>query len=187
MIPKFSVIVLFNQKKIVKNTLLNILKENKKNNIEIILLDKSKKKNEELEKIINSSSRIIHINGENLSDIEALNMGLECATGQYITFIEQGTIYDSGVFEKVKNVIEKNESKIVCVKPIYFNQGKKKKYKICPKDTKKVDLTFTPFNINMAFDSYFINKNLLKNERFDTKLCLADSKIKFLLNVLLLV
>ena len=177
--PEISILVLFNDIKTVKDLLVNIKENSYFSKIEIILLDQTQEDNLEVKEILNRNSNVIYIEVKEKNKAEAYNIGLENATGKYISFIEQDNTYSKQAIKQVERYIRKNKAKMVSLKPYYLQEDKVKPYKMAPNKCKEVDLNFMPLKLNLALDSYFIHRNLIR--KFDETLSFEDAKMKFLL------
>ena len=180
---KFSVVILGSILEEIEETIANLKKNSYWNEIEIILMYTHHEKDIDLEKICNIYRGIKYeiVNDENKSVI--FNKALNLATGEYITFIEQGTTYSDNAVKKIKKYIVKKQAKIISLHPYYINGNIKMKYKMSHK-REYVNLNEMPTRLNLAFDSYFLKKDLLKNKIFDESVCYEDAELKILLEVL---
>lgn len=154
---------------------------------EILLLDISKENilQDTLSDINKNYNNIKYIRLEGKNKSEAYNKGILEATGEYLSFLEQGNYYSKNALKTTHKYIKIEKAKIIAMKSIYLTEdGIHKTYKICPTKDKSIDLKFNPCKINLSLNSYFINSKLLENIKFDEKLQLEDASIKFILQVL---
>lgn len=154
---------------------------------EILLLDISKENilQDILSDINKNYNNIKYIRLEGKNKSEAYNKGILEATGEYLSFLEQGNYYSKNALKTTHKYIKIEKAKIIAMKSIYLTEdGIHKTYKICPTKDKAIDLKFNPCKINLSLNSYFINSKLLENIKFDEKLQLEDASIKFILQVL---
>lgn len=178
---KISVIIYGNIAEEIEETILNIKKNSRWEDIEILLMYNDEK-DESLEELCKKYENVKHILVEDKNKAEACNLGLQNASGEYITFIEQGTTYSKNTFKKIQKYI-KNNVRIICLHPYHVVENVKKKYKMSHK-TIEVNLEEMHNKLNLAFDSYFFDKKLLQNKTFDESICYEDSELKFLLEIL---
>lgn len=184
---KFSILILFDKVELVKETILN-LKKNMRNSskIEIILLDNNEEgeKNEKLEELLIQYPNIVYVAANGKSKSEAYNIGIQYATGDFISFIEQGTTYEDEALKSIEKYINEKNTKVICLKPYYKQENIMMRYKMCPQKS-EIDLNFMPLKLNLALDSYFFHKNLVKEKTFSKDICFEDAKMKFLLKILI--
>lgn len=180
--PEISIIVLFHAIDVVKKLIANIEKNSYFSTIELVLLDQSEEEFD-VKEILRHNIDVIYIETKEKSKVEAYNIGLENATGKYISFIEQDVIYSDEAIKQVARLIENKKVKLISLKPYYLQEDKVKPYKMAPSKCEEVDLNFMPLKLNLALDSYFIHRNLIR--KFDEKLCFEDAKMKFLLEILM--
>ncbi len=182
---KYSILVLISEIDKIQDTISNIKKGGCFSKVELILLDNSKKdgdeKNQDLDEILSQNTNFIYVDAKEKNKAEAYNMGLEYATGKYISFIEQDVIYCKNAIKDVEKCIHKGKAKVISFKPYYMQDEKVKPYKMCPKKCTAVDLNFMPLKLNLALDSYFIHKKLI--QKFDETILFEDAKMKFLLEL----
>ena len=184
---KFSILVLLNSKNDLEKSFSFLIKDNCFSKLEIVLLDTIEDEDveeQEVKNIFNKYDNFIYINAKGRSKSEAYNIGMKYATGDYISFIEQGITYDNGAIANIQKNIKKKDSKIVCLKPYYKQGDIIKPYKMCPK-MEEIDLVFNPLKLNLVLESYFIHKSLLENKQFDENINFEDAKMKILLDVLI--
>lgn len=181
---KFSILILFDVIEDVKETIKNLTKDICFSKTQIILLDNDAQevKDEEIEKILNKYPEIIYIDVKDKNKSQAYNIGIKYATGEYISFIEQGVTYEKNAINSVKRCIENKDAKIVCLKPFFKQENVIKPYVMSTRK-KRVDLSFYPLKLNLALESYFINRRLVRN--FDENMFWEDAKLKFILETLM--
>ncbi len=182
---KFSVLVLLATSENIKEAIFDLVKTINLIDTEIILLDNIgvKEESKELATVLKEYPSIIYIDAKNKNKSEAYNIGIQKATGNYITFIEQGVKYDKGVITNVEKYIKKEQAKIICLKPCYMQDKNIKKYKMSPNINSKIDLILDPLKIELALEGYFFQKELI--EKFDENMYFEDAKMKFLLEILI--
>ncbi|MCI9087073.1 MAG: glycosyltransferase [Clostridia bacterium] len=182
---KFSILVLLETSENIKEAIFDLVKTINFLDTEIILLDNigAKAENSELEETLLKYPAIVYIDAKNKNKSEAYNIGIQKATGNYITFIEQGVKYDKGAISNVKKYIEKEQAKIICLKSYYVQAKNTKKYKMSPNINSKINLIIEPLKIGLALEGYFFQKELV--EQFDGNIHFEDAKIKFILENLM--
>ncbi len=179
---KISVIMYGNIVEEIEQTILNIKKNSKWKEIEIILMNFDEK-DEKIDSLCEKYENVVHLAVENKNKAEAFNIGLKHSKGEYITFIEQGTTYSKNALNKLLKCIKSENANVICMHPYFVADNIKKKYKMSHK-IKMVNLEEIPNKLNLAFDSYFFNKKILQNRNFDEDVCLEDSETKLLLEIL---
>ena len=131
---KISVIVpVYNVEKYVDNCISSILNQSYKN-IELIIID-DKSTDNSFEIISKYNKKALIIQNEKNSGLSfTRNVGLEKATGDYISFIDSDDYIPENFYEELMNSIESNKSEIsVC--DINIIQGKKNTLNTCGGDT----------------------------------------------------
>ena len=180
---RFSILMLLETSEDIEDTISNLVKSN----IEIILLDNTEgnKAGKELEEVLVKYPTIIYVDAKNKSKNEAYNIGLKKATGDYISFAEQGIKYEKGAIASVQKHIQKEHAKIICLKPCYMQSEEKKTYKKCSSSNKNlsIDLIKSPLELRMILPAYFFHKDYIK--QMDETMYFEDAKIKLLLEILL--
>lgn len=179
---KISIIVLGNIVEEIEQTILNVKKNSKWEEIEILIMNHDEK-DEEIEALCEKYGNVKHIHVEDKNKAEAFNLGLQQATGEYVTFIEQGTTYSQGALKKVRKYAKNKKADVICMHPYHVIENVKKKYKMSHK-TEIVNLEEMPNKLNLAFDSYFFHKKLLENKNFREDTCCEDAEMKLLLEIL---
>ena len=122
-----SVIVpIYNVEKYIDTCLKSITKQTYKN-IEIILVDDgstdlSAKLCDEWKK---KDKRVKVIHQENKGVAQARNIGIDCATGKYISFIDPDDYIDYQMLEKLYDTLEKTNSQISICKFIHVMKNKR--------------------------------------------------------------
>ena len=175
----FSIVILMKNPENIKEV-IKISKVNYSNQIEIILLDLSKKiQKDTIEKYKNI--HYIEVKG---NKSEAYNIGLNKAKGNYITFIEDGMFYGKYSINLVKKAINKSKSKILLLNSLSQFNNKNNYCLSCP-EKKEIDLKSTPDKIVFSFEAYFFETSLIKEFKFDEKIHFEDAKLKFLLQAFL--
>lgn len=181
---KFSILIMINSKENLKETIDYFVKNKSFSKLEIILLDTVKEEytDKNVEEILNKYDNFIYVNVKEKSNSAAYNEGIKYATGNYISFIEQGITYSENAIKNVEKLINRNDSRIVCLKPFHKQNNIMKKYKMCP-NRKKIELVYNPLKLNLMLESYFIHKKLMENRRFDENIHFEDAKMKLLLEI----
>lgn len=184
---KFSILVLINSKDNIKENISVFLKNKCFSKLEIILLDitQDNQVKKEIKQIIEGYNNFIYIDVRSKSESKAYNIGIEYATGNYISFIEQGMEYSNNVIKSVEKHIKEDKEKLICLTPLYKQEGVVKPYKMCPKKGNKINLIVNPLKLNLMLDSYFIDKHLLADKKFNEELFFEDAKLKLLLEILM--
>ena len=142
--PEISILIRVSDITSVKNLMENIKKNSNFSKIEVILLDQTQEENSKAKEALNENQNMIYIEAKEKNKAEAYNMGLEKATGEYITFIEQDITYSKQAIKRVARYLRKNKAKMVSLKPYYLQEDKIKPYKMAPNKCKEVDLNFMP-------------------------------------------
>lgn len=180
---RFSILMLLETSEDIEDTISNLVKSN----IEIILLDNTEgnKAGKELEEVLVKYPTVIYVDAKNKSKNEAYNIGLKKATGDYISFAEQGIKYEKGAIASVQKHIQKEHAKIICLKPCYMQSEEKKTYKKCSSSDKNlnIDLIESPLELRTILPAYFFHKDYVK--QMDETIYFEDAKIKLLLEILL--
>ncbi len=154
-----------------------------KANVEIIVIDKTKNDNVDIDKLKLINPNIKYMKTFLDSDAEAYNEGISVAEGEYISFIKQGEYYSKNAIKKVYKYIKKFKAKVIALKSANIFENSKKMYKTCP-NSNIIDLKFMPQKINLSLESHFFNLKLVEKSKFDKNIEKDDAEIKFLLEVL---
>lgn len=181
---KLSILMLVETIENIKETIDNFMKNVNSSNVEVILLDNiaQDEESEELKDVLKEYHEIIYIDVKGKNQSEAYNIGIKKATGDFISFIDQGIKYSKNALKEIERYSKKKKAKIMCLRPCFMQDNKIKLYKMCPKDD-HIDLTANPLQLNLALDSYFIHKELIKE--FDENLYFEDAKMKMILEILM--
>lgn len=184
---KFSILVLINSKDNIKENISIFLKNKCFSKLEIILLDitQDNRVKKEIKQTIEGYNNFVYIDVRSKSESKAYNIGIEYATGNYISFIEQGMEYSNNVIKSVEKHIKEDKEKLICLTPLYKQEGIVKPYKMCPTKGDKINLIVNPLKLNLMLDSYFIDKHLLADKKFSDTLFFEDAKLKLLLEILI--
>lgn len=169
-LSKISIIVpIYNSELFLKKTIESILNQTYKN-LEVILVndgstDNSLKICQYYEKL---DSRIIIINQKNSGVSSARNAGLECATGDFIGFVDSDDYIDIEMFEKMlKKAVEMEADIVECgYFTVDLESGAKTKFPLksqvisgkenCIKSYLS-GLNTTNFNVNKLYKASLIN------------------------------
>jgi len=185
---KVSVIVpIYNVDKYLDRCLNNIINQTYKN-IEIILInDASTDKSFSIcKKFLKKDKRIILINNkENKGVAEVRNIGINAATGEYITFIDSDDYADLDYVETLYNLIKEDDYDIsVCGYTIIENNSIKdiktgnNKYSLSQKEAIKKILLNDDFIISLWSKMYkrnlFNNKSFPKNKVYEDVLMQSE-------------
>lgn len=184
---KFSVLVLINSRTHIKEDISTFFKNKFFSKLEIILLDTTQDNQvkREIKSIIKEFDNFIYVDTKSESKSKAYNIGIKYATGNYISFIEQGMEYSNKAIKSIEKHIKEDKAKIICVTPLYRQENIVKPYKMCPKKGNKIDLVSNSLKLNLMLDSYFIDKHLIAEKEFSEELLFEDAKLKLLLEILM--
>ena len=110
------------------------------------------------------------------------NDALKLASGRYINFTTTNTTFQSSkTLNKIKKI---NENKIITTS-IYFENpinNQNTKYIFSNKEDELINLRETKERINLSLESYFIDKSIIKNTKFDSKFGI-ETTIKFIIDL----
>lgn len=182
---KISVIVpIYNSEKKIQKNIESIINQTY-SNLEIILINdgSTDKSPEIIEKYAKEDYRIKVINQENQGVSFSRNVGIELATGQYITFIDADDFIAKNYMEKLYNEAKKESCDIVkCLfrrnnfEIKYFKE--KMIYNL--KNKEEIQLLenemFRTFKFNQVWGQ-LIKSNIVKKLRFDINLKMGEDYI----------
>lgn len=169
---KISVIIpTYNREKYIIESLISVLKQSY-HNLEIIVIDVFSTDNTEFLISQFKDDRIIYIKlKENKGANFARNLGIEMATGNYITFQDSDDIYHLDKIEKqFRNIIKKNSDFDFCEICFHFNSSFKvifpRRYQ--QKKIMRKQILEELCNGNfISTQSIMIKSSLIKNNLFD--------------------
>ncbi|WP_297982011.1 CDP-glycerol glycerophosphotransferase family protein [uncultured Methanobrevibacter sp.] len=131
---------------------------------------------------------IIALSQENAGQASARNHGLKHIKGKYINFLDSDDYFAEDAFEKVFDFFEKHyeQTDIVSI-PIYFFGRERNQHILNGKFTQSrvIDLTEEPNNIQLHTNSSFIKKEYFKEFNFPTNVIFSEDVI--LVNKILLI
>lgn len=168
---KISIVVpVYNAEKCLKKCIDSIILQTYKN-IEIILIDDGSTDNSLniCKQYETKDKRIIVIHKENGGPSETRNLGIEKATGKFITFVDADDYIDTKMYEKLESDIKKYNSDIAVCKIKKVRKWEEKKHKLETKyDTIKMgkeEALNDILEIKSNITDYLYNK-LYKTELF---------------------
>lgn len=126
--PKVSVVVAtYRREEALKNALKSLVNQSY-TNVEIIVVDDNAdvQWNEKVEKIVGEFPQVIYIkNEENKGSAKTRNIGIEKATGEYVTFLDDDDEYLPEKIERqLKNMMEANADYGITDLLLYNENGK---------------------------------------------------------------
>ena len=157
------------------------------NNIEIVIVDSNSE--DKTDEICNGYARkysgnIKYIKQDSANIHNAKNIGVENASGNYITFLETHDYYSKDTLKNLLSFIEKNNDlDLISIPIFYFKNNKKERYlnyKI--KKSEKVNLLENPQYSQLLGLSTFIKRDSIKNAKF---LNVDNENITFFSEILL--
>lgn len=105
---KVSIIIInYNTKEVTLNCVRSLLKNTKKVNFEIILIDNGSKENFQLP-ILNFQNLRLIKNAKNLGFARANNQGIKVAKGDYVLFLNSDTVIKDNVIGEMSKWMDKN-------------------------------------------------------------------------------
>lgn len=181
---KVSVIVpVYNVEKYLRKCLDSLINQTLKN-IEIIVVNDGSPDNSQdiIDEYVEKFPKIVKsFIKENGGQGSARNLGLNYATGEYISFVDSDDWFDLNALEEMYNLAHQNGSDIVICDMIdHYEDGSSKKFN-CTKYTSIYDVT--PSACNKIFkrsvikDIRFLNGEWYEDFNFTTKIFLTDVKI----------
>lgn len=182
---KVSVIVpIYNSEIFLKRCLDSIVNQTLKD-IEIILINDGSKDNSRniCEEYANRDNRIKFINKKNEGTSIARNVGLDIATGEYITFVDSDDYIELNAFEKMYNIAQETTADIVLFNHYHgennLNNVKFPKNKLLRgKELKEILKTAnTDFFIPFSWRNIFKNTDKQKTIKFKTNLKYGEDSL----------
>lgn len=151
MIPKISIIVpIYNVEKYIDRCINSILSQTLKE-IEIILIDDGSpdKCGEICDNYAKIDNRIKVIHTSNGGVSKARNIGIDNASGEYITFVDPDDYIDKNMYEILYKAVKENNSEIAISSFSYIIDGKEK--------VEDISNNILNFNRSEAINNYFNN------------------------------
>ena len=110
---KISIIIpTWNREKVISRAITSILKQSYQD-WELIIVDDGSSDNTEMAVKSFNDHRIIYINeGKNISFLQARNLGIKKASGEWISLLDSDDEYLDGALEKINNTLEKIDDNI---------------------------------------------------------------------------
>lgn len=181
---KISVIIpAYNAEKKIGRCIKSIL-EQSYNNLEIIVvddgsIDNTKKK---VNEVALKDKRIVYKFQNNAGVSAARNTGIECATGEFITFVDADDWLECNTFEKMYMAMDK-EVGFVCCGTFIHNANNIEKYSVSENCILTKDETlfslYTDSFVKPVVWGKLYRSDLIKNKlRFNTKIAHAED-VKF--------
>lgn len=131
---------------------------------------------------------IFYVEKENGGVSSARNKGMEFVSGEYVNFFDADDRWDPEAFEKVDDFFnrEGEQVNIVSCRHRFFGKREGFTHPLDYKFKKRqvVDIEKQPSYIQMAVNAVFFNAEILKEERFDTRLRVSEDSI-FVAKILL--
>lgn len=166
---KITVItVTYNAENFIENTIISVLKQDYKN-LEYIIIDG--KSTDDTVKIINKYKEHIayFISEEDLGIYNAMNKGIEIATGKFINFMNAGDTFTkenvvSSIFKKLEN-----KTDIIAGDINYNNEGNK----MVLRKTQGLDDIYNGFFSFCCHQAVFVKTYILKEYMFDIQYKIA--------------
>ena len=147
------------------------------NNIEVIILNDNSNEYKDIIKNYNIPN-MVSIKVEEDDFISALNKALDSSNGEYFSIIDSDSYYkNDDIFNKIDKYSEEDD--LIAISSInYLDEVNK----IQPPKSKRINLIKRPSYFNLALNTYFIKKDLVKDIRFDKS---DDYELLFLLKLLM--
>lgn len=146
-----------------------------KENIQLILVNDGSKDNcDEICKKyeVMYPENVIYIKKENGGVSLARNLGLECATGKYINFLDSDDYFSENCFEEVKLLFNKSNVDIVAVNLINFEgaEGTWINGKYFKEESQIIDMMEEYNFMQCQVGASFIKNEIAKQFRFDSRI-----------------
>ena len=152
-------------------------------NLELIVIENGiKNHTEEIVKSLNKDNKIIYIYTEQPNVSLARNIGIQNATGDYITFLDADDKYENNFLEKMVKKIEEGYELVACGYKLDKSNKKvvlKKKYNLKESDLKTYLETLKSHDLfNEIWNKIYLSNIIKKqNLRFDEALNLGEDFI----------
>lgn len=159
--PFFSIIIpSYNSAKTIRKCVASVLNQTYQN-FEVVVID-----NQSTDDTINilklfDDKRILIISEKDKGIYDAMNKGIDAATGEYLYFLgSDDSLYDHTVLEKIAEMVEQTKSKFIYGN-IFTSDQSIQKYE---------NFTFKKLiNLNICHQAIFYHHSLFKNLRYDLK------------------
>lgn len=184
---KYSIVVLANSSNNLDKTIESL--KNQKydlNKIELIVVDYSDDSSvkEKIEEYKDSFSNLIIKDSSHDKYIDCLNEIVNEFNGEYITFITNNNYYkDNNSFTKLDQLTGKYNVITIQGEFESVEIHQTKPFALQPLKSSYINLVDTPENLHLYFNSYFIEKNVMKSLSFDPSFE-YDFKVKFIMELL---
>ena len=183
---KYSIVILANSSNNLDKTIESIINQKYDlNKLQLIVVDYSEE--DSVKSLLNNykdSINIIIKDSTHDKYINSLNEVVSEFKGEYITFITNNNYYNSNkTFKKLDKLTGKYE--IIALQSEYesLEINQKKNFVLQPTETGNINLKDEPSKLQLYFNSYFIEKKIIKKFTFDASFE-YDYKIKFLIELL---
>ena len=171
----FSIIVsAYNVERYLKDTIDSVINQSIGfNQIELILInDGSTDKTLEIcqQYEMRWPDNVMVINNPHQGISKNRNVGLQLATGKYISFLDADDKYSVNTLEHVSKFFDDNkEINIIAIPVMIFEKrsGVHPKYELLGNKTRLIDLTYEPFNYVTSVGATFYRRNIIKDKRFN--------------------
>lgn len=153
-LSKLSIIVpLYNSEKYLENTIISLINQTY-SNIEVLLIDdgSSDKSLQICQSYAISDPRIVIITKTNGGQASARNLGLDIATGKYITFVDSDDLLDVNTYKSCISYLENHNMIDVVQFPSFRNYSTKDQYLYRPKK-----MTISKDNL---FNNWIVENNI---------------------------
>ena len=167
--PEVSVIIpVYNSEKYVEKCICSVMAQTLPE-LEIIIINDGSidESGKILRKLAQKDSRIILLEQENKGVAAARNLGVEKATGKYLTFVDGDDYLQEDYIEKMYSLAEKETLDMVICGLTYVDEGGKELNKIIPGVYKRLENEEWTFRIS-AVCSHLYKRELW--EKYDVKL-----------------
>ena len=166
--PEVSVIIpVYNSEKYVEKCICSVMAQTLPE-LEIIIINDGSidESGKILRKLAQKDSRIILLEQENKGVAAARNLGVEKATGKYLTFVDGDDYLQEDYIEKMYSLAEKETLDMVICGLTYVDEGGKELNKIIPGVYKRLENEEWTFRIS-AVCSHLYKRELW--EKYDVK------------------
>ena len=170
---KLSIIIpVYNAAQFLDKCIQSILHQSLKD-FELILVNDGSKDNslEICQKYVTQDERIKLFDQENSGQSKARNVGIENASGEYITFVDSDDWLDTDFYEKLINACDKYNAEISCASILRVRKHSKKyrikytKEEVFEKPQEKIDVAHVPdmcYVWNKVYKKEFLDRINLK-------------------------